>query len=389
VGKPESFSSGGAAMLHKSFRLLIVIAICGSIGSRALADDTPTKVDRAALDQAIAKGIDFLRVKGQAADGSYTAQAGPAFTAICTLAVLDNGRSPDDPQVAKSLKYLEGFVQPDGRICSAKSRIPNYETCVTMMCFAAANKDGRYKKILADAEKFIRSIQSDETKSVDVSDPSYGGAGYGSGGRADLSNTAYLLEALEATGVKGDDEAVKKALVFVSRCQNLESEHNTLPFAAKDPDGGFIYTPAAGGNSAAGRKSEQEEAALKSYGSMSYAGLKSMIYAGVKADDPRIVAVTKWLRKNYSVSENPGMGPNGLFYYYHTMGKSLAALGQDQFEDSRGKQHDWKNELAVELIKRQNAEGFWVNDATRWMEGDPNLCTAFALITLSYCKPAK
>jgi squalene-hopene/tetraprenyl-beta-curcumene cyclase len=376
-------------MLFNALRIAVVIAGCSLIGSKTTADDTPTKVDRAALDQAIAKGIDYLRVTGQAADGSYTAQAGPALTALCTLAVLSNGRSADDPQVAKSLKYLEGFVQPDGRICAAKSRIPNYETCVTMMCFAAANQDGRYQKILADAKKFIRSVQSDEATSADVSDPSYGGAGYGSGGRADLSNTAYLLEALEATGVKGDDEAVKKALVFVSRCQNLESEHNTLPFAAKNPDGGFIYTPAAGGNSPAGRKAEQEEAALKSYGSMTYAGLKSMIYADVKADDPRVVAATKWLRKNYSVTENPGMGEKGLFYYYHTMSKALEALGQDQFEDATGKQHDWKNEMAIELIKRQTGDGSWVNSARTWMEGDPNLCTAFALIALSYCKPAK
>lgn len=368
--------------------LLAFITLIGCPLRPTVADDA-ANIDRAAIDRAVAKGIDFLRTKGQAADGSYTAQAGPAFTAICTLAVLNNGRSPDDPQVARGLKYLEGFVQPDGRICAAKSRIPNYETCVTMMSFAAANKDGRYKKVLADAEKFIRGVQSDEGDSIDKSDPSYGGAGYGAGGRADLSNTAYLLEALESAGVGGDDEAVKKALIFVSRSQNLESEHNTLPFAAKNPDGGFIYSPAAGGNSPAGRGGEQEEAALRSYGSMTYAGLKSMIYAGVKADDPRVKAATRWLRDHYSVKENPGMGQNGLFYYYHTMGKSLAALGQDEFEDASGKKHDWKGELAVELMNRQNSDGSWINEARRWMEGDPNLCTAFALITLSYCKPAK
>ena len=36
---------------------------------------------------------------------------------------------------------------------------------------------------------------------------------------------------------------MQRALVFVSRCQNLETEHNTTPFAAKNPDGGFYYTP--------------------------------------------------------------------------------------------------------------------------------------------------
>jgi squalene-hopene/tetraprenyl-beta-curcumene cyclase len=349
------------------------------------AQEAASTATRAQIDSAITKGVDYLRVNGQAADGSYSAQAGPALTAICTLAMLDSGRSADDPQVAKSLKYLEGFVQPDGRICAEKSRIPNYETCVAMMCFAAANKDGRYKKLLENAEAFIRGVQSDEGESLDKSDPSYGGAGYGGGGRADLSNTAYLLEALEAAGVKGDDPAVKKALVFVSRCQNLETEHNTLPFAAKNPDGGFFYTPAAGGGSAAGREKDQD-AALKSYGSMTYAGLKSMVYAGVTTDDPRVKAATKWLKDHYSVTENPGMGQNGLYYYYHTMGKSLAALGQSEFADRDGNKHDWRAELAGELIKQQKLNGSWVNDARRWMEGDPNLCTAFALITLNYCK---
>ena len=42
--------------------------------------------------------------------------------------------------MAKSLKYLEGFVQPDGGIYAKDSRIPNYETCLAMVCFAAANR---------------------------------------------------------------------------------------------------------------------------------------------------------------------------------------------------------------------------------------------------------
>ena len=39
-----------------------------------------------------------------------------------------------------------------------------------------------------------------------------------------------------------DDAAFKKAQVFVSRCQNLKSEHNDQPWAGKINDGSFIYT---------------------------------------------------------------------------------------------------------------------------------------------------
>src|SRR5437773_7160188 len=50
-----------------------------------------------------------------------------------------------------------------------------------------------------------------------------------------------------------------------------------------------------------------------SYGSMSYAGLKSFIYANLKKDDPRVVAAVNWLKRNYSVDENPALGAQGLY----------------------------------------------------------------------------
>ena len=43
-----------------------------------------------------------------------------------------------------------------------------------------------------------------------------------------------------------------------------------------------------------------------------------------------------------------------------------------------------------ELAKRQAADGSWVNSGSdRWMEGDPNLVTGYALLALSYCKEKK
>ena len=98
---------------------------------------------------------------------------------------------------------------------------------------------------------------------MDKSNPAYGGAGYGRNKRPDLSNTNFFLDALKAAGNGPDDEAVKKALIFVSRCQNLESEHNTLPFATKNPDGGFYYTPASGGVSQAGTLAQRRTAQLR------------------------------------------------------------------------------------------------------------------------------
>jgi squalene-hopene/tetraprenyl-beta-curcumene cyclase len=119
---------------------------------------------------------------------------------------------------------------------------------------------------------------------------------------------------------------------------------------------------------------------------MTYAGLKSMLYAGVKADDQRVQAALGWLRKHYTFDENPNMGEAGLYYYYHTLAKALDAVGEEKFTDAAGKEHDWKAELTAAIAQRQQADGSWVNATSRWMEGDANLVTAYALLALSYCK---
>ncbi len=335
-------------------------------------------------EQMVTKAIAFLTTKGQAADGSYTAVSGPGITALVVAGILRNGRSPDDPAVSKSLKYLDSFIQPDGGIYSPESYYKNYETCICILAMTEANKNGRYDKILRKADGYIKGTQWDESEGKAKDDTFYGGAGYGKNKRPDLSNTTFLIDALKATGNDENSEAIQRALIFVSRCQNLETEHNTTPFATKNPDGGFYYTPAAGGTSQAGV--DEKTGGLRSYASMTYAGLKSMIYAGVKPNDPRVKGALSWLKKHYDLKENPGMGQAGLFYYYHTFAKALSAMGQDEFVDEKGVKHDWRKELIAELSSRQRENGSWVNDEQKWLEGDANIVTAYALLALSYCK---
>jgi squalene-hopene/tetraprenyl-beta-curcumene cyclase len=182
---------------------------------------------------------------------------------------------------------------------------------------------------------------------------------------------------------------MKRALIFVSRCQNFKSENNDRPWADKINDGSFIYTQAMGGDT----KSDagKDGGAIQGYGSMTYAGIKSMIYCGVSKDDPRIQKAMEWIAKNYTVESNPGMGPNagnrGLYYYYHTMAKCLATAGVDHITTPDGVKHDWRADLKATLAKRQRPDGSWANEAdARWMENDPNLATAYALMALAYCK---
>ena len=225
---------------------------------------------------------------------------------------------------------------------------------------------------------------------VACSSPWFGGWGYGGRsrgtGRPDLSNAQMALDALTDAGLKPDDPAFQAAMKFVSRLQN-SSETNDQAWAGND--GGFVYGPSdkKTGESMAGEYVLPDgKRMLRSYGSMTYAGLKSFLYAGVGRDDPRVKAALDWIRKHYTVKENPGKKDSGLYYYYHVFAKALAALGEDSFVDAKGEKHDWRKELFDELKSRQAADGSWTNKNGAFLENAPELATAFALLSLSYVK---
>ncbi len=352
---------------------LLLLNFASPTCATAEEPDVATMVQRAAAYLAGA----------QSQDGSYSKHLGTGITSLATTGLLHHGRSPQDPLVAKSLAFLAAQVQPDGGIYQTGSRYRNYETCLAMMCFSAANQTGAYAALLQGAEAFVKQLQWNAEEGHDLASTSYGGAGYGKHNRPDLSNTSFLIDALKTVGNAADDPALQRALVFVSRCQNLETEHNQTAFAAKNPDGGFYYTVAAGGSSQAG---ETATGGLRSYGSMTYAGLKSMIFAGVSVDDPRVQAAYQWTQRHYALSENPGMGQQGYFYYLHTLAKALDAIGDAQITAANGTKHDWRQELLTELARRQQENGSWFNPNQRWLENDPNLVTGYVLLTLAYCQ---
>jgi squalene-hopene/tetraprenyl-beta-curcumene cyclase len=313
----------------------------------------------------VEKAAAYLKAH-QGADGSFSPRiAGPGITAVIVAGLLQNGYSADDPLVTKALAYMEKSVKKDGGIYDRG--LANYTTSVALMAFHDANSGGKYNTVIKNAGKFLRKLQYED----DPKDPRYGGVGY---------------DALLAAGVPRDDPAIQRALKFVSRCQNLPGETNDQPFARKttaDDKGGLTYLPidpddnphktAAGG--------------LRSLGAMTYGGLKSFLYAGVSKDDPRVKGAVDWIRRHYTLDENPGMGQAGLFYYYHTFAKAMAALGEDPFLDADGRKHDWRRELVEALKKRQRDDGSFINKGDKaFGEADPNLATGFALLALSYTK---
>ncbi len=330
----------------------------------------------------IDKAVSYLHNVGQSADGSFSSKTGPGVTGLVVAGLLSVDVPAHHPLVAKSLTYLESTRHEDGGLYAPKSTHANYETCLAIMAFSKANQNGKYTELIRAAELFVKKQQWDEGEGIQSDDVAYGGAGYGSKSRPDLSNTTFLIDALRSAGVSEKDEAIQRALTFVSRCQNLESAYNRTEFASKINDGGFYYTPAAGGDSMAGKN---ENGGLRSYASMTYAGLKSMIFAGVDREDFRVKAAKKFLYNNYSVTSNPGMGSSGLYYYQHTMAKALDALGEKEFNTKDGPR-DWNSELLSQLAVAQQQNGSWINPDARWMEGDPNLVTGYVLLTLAFLK---
>jgi hypothetical protein len=361
-------------------RVLWCLACTAMIASLALAQGGRVGPEPRELQQVLERGVDYLK-GSQGKDGSFSPKlAGPGITAIVVAGLVRNGVGPKEPVVARGLAYLEGQVQKDGGIYS--KFLANYTTSVAVMAFKEANQGGKYDRVLEGAAAFLKGIQKD----TDMKDVAFGGFGYDSTKRPDLSNTNFTVEALMAAGVPKDDPAIRKALQFITRCQNLPGEFNDQPFArkaSKDDEGGFTYVPFDSDDAT----HRTPEGGLRSLGGMTYGGLKSFLYAGVGKDDPRVKAAVSWIRRHWTFEENPGMKNKGLFYYYHTVGKALDAWGEDQFEDAAGKKHDWRRQLFEALKARQGPQGSWVNTGDRtFMEENPDLATAFALLSLSYCR---
>ena len=350
-------------------------------------------------DAAVERGIAYLRTT-QNDDGSWSPQPGPAITALVVSVMLDRPDiSSHDPAVEKALTYILGKQKEDGGIHDGI--LENYNTAICLSALARVKDRPEAAEAIAKGQAFLGKLQwSDQPdptgRPVDASHPFYGGAGYGSHGRPDMSNTQIMLEGLYDSGLSCDDPVFQRALVFITRCQGTESNKE---FGNKiEPDGGFIYATSVDkdqigvAQSQAGEETVDVAGAavsrLRTYGSMTYAGFKSYIYANLSRDDPRVVDAYNWIRRNYTVEGNPGMPDNrddeGYFYYLMTMSRALDAWGATVIETQDGVQRDWANDLIAKLVVTQNADGSWLNTASRWMENDPNLVTAYSLIALQH-----
>jgi squalene-hopene/tetraprenyl-beta-curcumene cyclase len=338
------------------------------------------------------KGFAFLKQQ-QKSDYSWQGESDPpGITALVLKSFMEDERyDADMPFLDKGFDKLLSYQLENGGIY--QDLLANYNTAIAISALAVS-REAEYKPAIAKALGYLRSLQWNDAiegvsgkMKVTPDDPKYGGFGYGKRGRPDLSNTQWALEALAEAGVKPSDPAFAAALKFATRCQNL-SEANDQKWAGDD--GGFVYvdTGQDGSDPAGQSVGPDGKRYFHSYGSMTYAGLKSMMYAGLSKDDPRVKAAWGWIENNYTVDENPGMaqaGPGqakgGLYYYYYTMAKALHAYNQPTITDANGHKHDWRDDLTAKLATLQQSDGSFVGQR-KWMEDNPVLVTAYAMLAL-------
>jgi len=331
-------------------------------------------------ERAIRRAVAYL-LQAQAPDGSW-GDGNVGITALCTDALLVGGKTIEDPAVKKAADLIAGHQQADGGIYDVGLR--TYTTSIALMVLVKADPKA-YAQAIEKAKAYLIRHQWDEPESIDKDHPWYGGHGYGKHERPDLSNTQYFVEAMHQAGVPKDHPLWEKVVVFVSRTQD-RSESNEGVFVGTD-SGGMIYSPHAGGESKAGTVSLPDgRKGLKAYGSMTYAGFKSFIYANLDRDDPRVQAALDWIRRHWTFEENPDLGQQGLYYYYQTAAKALSAWGEETLTDARRRKHDWKAELTEAILRRQRPDGSWINEADRWFEGYGPVPTSYALVALANCR---
>ncbi len=394
--------------MKKTFSLLLGLSLSlGFTNAQEKAGRIAPSADgnvslRLEVERAITKGVEWLKSQQDKETGAWGDTNTPAFSALAVSAIVGDPALRDAtelPDVAKKgYEFLVSKQKTDGGIYG--KGLATYNTALSVTALSqSGNKD--HLPVIAKARRLLVNQQQDFDKRGVVDNDFDGGIGYGGTyAHSDLSNTHLAMEALyyskKALADTEFDETGEfdldwnAAIEFVSLCQNTEETAKKLGKWAtvrEEDKGGFIYYPGD-------TKSEEFEikgpdgetrTALRSYGSMGYAGMLAFIYADMDMEDPRVQAVLKWLQANYTLEENPGMDAQGLFYYFHTMSKALSIANIQTLKTPEGETINWKQDLALKMMSHQKPDGSWVNDASnRWMEDDAILVTAYAVLTLEH-----
>ncbi len=364
-------------------------------GQSAPAERVVEGESAAAAREAVAKAAAYIAA-AQHEDGSFSNRRFPGLTAISLWALVGSADAKYDEAIRKAGDFILSCVQDDGGIYV---RVPGragggLSTYNTALCLTALSFSGRkdIDRVVLNARTFLASSQ------LEGDDAFAGGFGYDKSAPkryADLNNTAFVIEAMRRTqhfedrrpaGEKKADIDWAAALAFA------ESLHNGQ--GTGDSEGGFAYSPADA--KAGTAEGEGGKVVLRSYGSITYSGLLSLVYCRLDRTDPRVRSTIDWVSRHWTLEENPGVGDQGLYFFYDIISRALSVAGIDEIPRASANGNetgaakdgaatvDWRGELMAKVASLQKPDGSFVNRNGRFWENDPVLCTAYSAVSLAF-----
>ncbi|MBN2301569.1 MAG: terpene cyclase/mutase family protein [Lentisphaerae bacterium] len=339
------------------------------------------------VEAAIDRALDWLAAT-QRDDGSWSNNKFPALTALAMQSFIHSAHPERDHVIAKAVKFILSCRKDNGGIyVDVEGRkgggLSNYNTAI---CMTALHETGdkSLTPVVLKAREFIAGSQ---LLGGDIYDGGFGYDRITKRPYTDGLNTFYAVQAMALTAGAEDsrpsgqqrvDIDWDRTLKFLASIQNDDK-------AGADSAGGFFYKP---GESKAGAFTNDAGAVVfRSYGSMTYVGLLALVYADVPRNDGRVLSAFHWAAKHWTLEENPGMGQEGVYFFYNVLSKALDVYGQDLIPRQKNTFVDWHKELAQKLITLQKIDptygnGYWTNPSSRFWEGDPVLVTAYSIMAL-------
>lgn len=402
--------------------LLLLLILCSPIGLLAAGEpafdpqSTPAQSRAGAdlaeqLERAIQSGTAFL-MEQQQADGTWRSATygllkdGTSLTPLVMWSLPDNAAT--QTARARGLAAIMAWLDRRSDPPQIKSvpQYPVYTAGLTLQVFAKIGQD-KTRADVAVWRKDLLAQQLTMQNGWSEQDVRFGGWGYSHErplkpagdlplsplDEPNLSATLFALEGLssEVADTLPLANVRQHALRFVERCQNYRDTDNDAD--QQFNDGGFYFLiadevrnkPGVAGTDRAG------QTRYLSYGSATADGLRLLQLCGVSRRHPRRNAARQWLVQHLDEGQHPGKYPAtrqhlqpALDFYYAA---SLAhVLEQEQAENQLPADLNWSSILAELLIKRQNDNGSWKNQAVDVREDDPLIATSFALRALQICR---
>ena len=325
--------------------------------------------------RAVLAGAGAWLAAQQKEDGSFSNPKHPGLTAIALWGLegaaaakeaAGQDASAERAAAAKAAAWILSRAQDDGGFYTripgrAGGGLSTYNTALSLaaLSFSRRTDPEFVGKVLA-ARDFLAASQ------LEGDDELAGGFGYDRAAPhryADLNNAVFAIEAMRRT----------------QRFEDLRPAGGRK--ADLDWDAALSFVAKADGAASDGR------IVLRSYGSITYSGLLALVYCKLPPNDPRVRSALDWASRHWTLDENPGMGEQGLYFFYDIVSRALSVSGFESVPrsaESGGGSVEWRPALLRKLRSLQRPDGSFVNRNGRYWENDPVLATGYSAVTAAF-----